>query len=103
MTAASPSTAPSSSAPGPLRRWASRETTGGALLIGAALVALLWANSPWRDAYFTLSNAVLGPSAPLHLDLTLATWAADGLCLLSGRTALQSCSSGPTRGSRLPG
>ncbi|WP_454041106.1 Na+/H+ antiporter NhaA [Cellulosimicrobium sp. Marseille-Q8652] len=79
MTAASPATAPSSSAPGPLRRWASRETTGGALLIGAALVALVWANSPWRDAYFTLANAVLGPSAPLHLDLTLATWAADGL------------------------
>jgi Na+:H+ antiporter, NhaA family len=79
MTAASPATAPSSSAPGPLRRWASRETTGGALLIGAALLALVWANSPWREAYATLSSTVVGPSSPLHLDLSLSTWAADGL------------------------
>jgi len=64
---------------GRLRRWASRETTGGALLIGAALVALLWANSPWRDSYAALSGTVVGPASPLHLDLTLATWAADGL------------------------
>ncbi|MGN7704580.1 Na+/H+ antiporter NhaA [Cellulosimicrobium sp. 22601] len=65
------------------RRWVSRETTGGALLIGAALLALLWANSPWRDAYTTLSETVVGPasigSLPLHLDLSLETWAADGL------------------------
>ncbi|OLT49529.1 Na+/H+ antiporter NhaA [Cellulosimicrobium sp. CUA-896] len=79
MTAASPATSPSSSAPGPLRRWASRETTGGALLIGAALLALLWANSPWREAYETLSSTVVGPSSPLHLDLSLSAWAADGL------------------------
>lgn len=66
-----------------LRRWVSRETTGGALLIGAALLALLWANSPWRDAYTTLSETVVGPASigplPLHLDLSLETWAADGL------------------------
>ncbi|UKJ64214.1 Na+/H+ antiporter NhaA [Cellulosimicrobium cellulans] len=62
-----------------VRRWASRETTGGALLIGAALLALLWANSPWRDSYLTLSSTVVGPSSPLHLDLSLSTWAADGL------------------------
>lgn len=65
------------------RRWVSRETTGGALLIGAALLALLWANSRWRDAYTTLSETVVGPasigSLPLHLDLSLETWAADGL------------------------
>jgi NhaA family Na+:H+ antiporter len=66
-----------------LRTWASRETTGGALLIGAAFLALLWANSPWRDAYQTLSATVVGPAAigplPVHLDLSLSTWAADGL------------------------
>ncbi|MDM8084509.1 Na+/H+ antiporter NhaA [Cellulomonas cellasea] len=61
-----------------LRRWASRETTGGALLIGAAVVALVWANSPWRSAYETLSHLVVGPRS-LHLDLDLAHWAADGL------------------------
>ena len=54
------------------------ETVGGALLVGAAAVALLWANSPWREAYRTLGGLVVGPAA-LHLDLSLATWAADGL------------------------
>lgn len=61
-----------------LRTWASRETTGGALLIAAAVVALIWANSPWRDAYHDLSAWTVGPEA-LHLDLDLAHWAADGL------------------------
>ncbi|GAA4802933.1 Na+/H+ antiporter NhaA [Actinomycetospora chlora] len=55
-----------------------RETVGGILLVGAAALALLWANSPWREAYTTLSGVRIGPAA-LHLDLTLATWAADGL------------------------
>ncbi|RXR26343.1 Na+/H+ antiporter NhaA [Oerskovia turbata] len=60
------------------KRWVTRETTGGALLIGAAIIALLWANSPWREAYFDLASFTVGPEA-LHLDLSLSTWAADGL------------------------
>jgi Na+:H+ antiporter, NhaA family len=55
-----------------------RETIGGALLIGAAVIALIWANSPWREAYTALGSLTVGPAA-LHLDLSLATWAADGL------------------------
>jgi NhaA family Na+:H+ antiporter len=54
------------------------ETVGGVLLVAAAAVALIWANSPWSDTYSTLSNLRVGPPA-LHLDLTLAQWAADGL------------------------
>lgn len=54
------------------------ETVGGALLIVAALIALIWANSPWGDVYFEIANIEVGPEA-LHLNLTLATWAADGL------------------------
>ena len=54
------------------------ETVGGALLAGAAAVALVWANSPWRAAYSALSDLRVGPAA-LHLDLTLTEWAADGL------------------------
>ena len=69
---------PHAPAPSALRRWASRETTGGALLIAAAVLALVWANSPWRAAYDTVSHTVLGPAA-LHLDLDVAHWAADGL------------------------
>src|SRR4051812_15689964 len=55
-----------------------KETVGGALLVAAAAVALVWANSPFADSYDSLREVRVGPSA-LHLDLDLATWAADGL------------------------
>ncbi|MFN8125065.1 MAG: Na+/H+ antiporter NhaA [Candidatus Nanopelagicales bacterium] len=68
--------------PLPERRWVSEalrdETTGGILLLAAATIALIWANSPWADAYFELSSTVVGPAA-LHLNLPLSVWAADGL------------------------
>ena len=54
------------------------ETVGGLLLVGAAALALLWANSPWADAYRWLAGLRVGPAA-LNLDLTLAQWAGDGL------------------------
>lgn len=53
-----------------------QETIGGALLIGAAAIALVAANT--GDAYADLRDTVVGPHS-LHLDLTLGTWAADGL------------------------
>ncbi|MFI5492217.1 Na+/H+ antiporter NhaA [Actinoplanes sp. NPDC051859] len=55
-----------------------KETIGGALLLAGALIALVWANSPWSDGYHALLGYRIGPAA-LHLDLPLATWAADGL------------------------
>ena len=55
-----------------------RETTGGLLLMGAALVAIVWANSPASDAYFALRDFEVGIEA-LHLKLSLGAWAADGL------------------------
>ncbi|MFV2114421.1 Na+/H+ antiporter NhaA [Micromonospora sp. LOL_025] len=55
-----------------------RETVGGALLLVGALVALLWSNSPWVEHYQALRDFRAGP-AFLHLDLSMATWAADGL------------------------
>jgi NhaA family Na+:H+ antiporter len=54
------------------------ETVGGMLLLGAAVLALIWANSPWGATYEDLVNLQVGPAA-LHLNLTLGTWAADGL------------------------
>ncbi|GGK99881.1 Na+/H+ antiporter NhaA [Mangrovihabitans endophyticus] len=54
------------------------ETVGGVLLLGAALIALVWANTPLADSYHRLSEARIGPSA-WHLDLSLTVWAADGL------------------------
>lgn len=61
-----------------LRSLLSQDTFSGGLLILGAVIALIWANSPWREAYHSLAGFTLGPSA-LHLDLSLGTWAADGL------------------------
>ena len=54
------------------------ETVGGALLMAFALVALVWANSPWSAAYDTVKNATIGPHL-WHLDLSLSSWATDFL------------------------
>jgi NhaA family Na+:H+ antiporter len=54
------------------------ETVGGALLLSTTVLALAWANSPFADSYIALRDFRVGPAA-LHLDLTLGTWAADGL------------------------
>ncbi|MBA2644903.1 MAG: Na+/H+ antiporter NhaA, partial [Solirubrobacterales bacterium] len=54
------------------------ETVGGALLVVAAVIGLVWINSPWGDGYESLRDARVGPSS-VHLDLSLGTWAADGL------------------------
>jgi len=55
-----------------------RETLGGVLLLVATLVAIVWANSPWSSAYESLQSYHLGPDG-LHLRLTVAEWAGDGL------------------------
>lgn len=58
--------------------WVTNERNGGVLLLCAAMLALLWANSPWRGSYEAISAFTIGPEA-LHLHLSLAAWAADGL------------------------
>jgi NhaA family Na+:H+ antiporter len=70
-----PGSIPESSRVGGILR---AETTGGLLLLLAATVAVVWANTPWSEAYADLRDLTIGPGA-LHLDLTLATWAGDGL------------------------
>ena len=55
-----------------------QETVGGLLLLGATLAALVWANTPISDSYTDVREFVVGPHA-LHLDLSLSTWAGDGL------------------------
>ncbi len=48
-----------------------RETVGGLLALGAAVLAVVWANSPWATAYHDLQHLQLGP-------LDIEHWAADG-------------------------
>ena len=53
------------------------ETTGGILLLVAAITAVIWATFA-GDSYQQLREFKLGPSE-LHLNLSLGKWAADGL------------------------
>lgn len=55
-----------------------KETVGGALLVFMAVVALIWANSPWSATYFDLRDFQIGYE-PWHLYLNLDGWASDGL------------------------
>jgi NhaA family Na+:H+ antiporter len=54
------------------------ETVGGLIMLAAALVAIIWANSPAWESYDALITTTIGPEA-LHLHLPLDVWAADFL------------------------
>ena len=57
-----------------------KETVGGAILLAAATIALVWANSPWSASYHALTHVKVGTDdLGLHLNLSLGGWAADGL------------------------
>ncbi len=60
---------------GEFARYLRTETVGGHVLLGATAVALLSANGPWQEAYFTLRDTELA-------GLTVADWAKDGLLAL---------------------
>ena len=55
-----------------------KETVGGGLLVAFAAIAIIWANTPWADAYFAMRDFEVGFEA-IGLKLSLGTWAADGL------------------------
>jgi NhaA family Na+:H+ antiporter len=60
-----------------LRTTLRNETTGGVLLLAAALVAIIWANIDY-SSYAQIKEIKIGP-AELNLQLSLGKWAADGL------------------------
>lgn len=51
---------------------------GGGLLLGAAVLAFVLANSPFGDAYRTISGTVIGFSA-INLEMSIAHWASDAV------------------------
>jgi len=56
------------------------EASSGIVLMIAAVVALVWANSPWDESYFDLLHTELNVDLDIvHLDLTLQHWVNDGL------------------------
>ncbi|AJZ86286.1 MULTISPECIES: Na+/H+ antiporter NhaA [Streptomyces] len=54
------------------------ETVGGVILLMAAIVALILANTPLSGLYGDIKDFSFGPRA-LHLHLSVASWAAEGL------------------------
>ena len=54
------------------------ETVGGMVLLAAAVLALIWANTPWSGAYEQIRDFHFGIPA-LGLDLSVEHWTADGL------------------------
>ena len=67
----------------PLRSFLTKEAGSAGLLLAAALVALLWANSPWSDLYAQLwgteMSVRIGGAA---LEADLRHWVNDGLMVL---------------------
>ena len=61
-----------------LRAFLQSETTGGALLIGAALIGLLLANGPLSSAFQSIATTKIGIDA-LDLNMTIQKWTADAL------------------------
>ncbi|MET0903259.1 MAG: Na+/H+ antiporter NhaA [Acidimicrobiales bacterium] len=63
-----------------MREFLATETAGGLLLILAAIVALVWANSPWQASYETLWHTELGVQlGRWEIELDLGHWVNDGL------------------------
>jgi NhaA family Na+:H+ antiporter len=64
----------------PVIKFTEVEAAGGILLLIAAAIALIWANSPLYESYFTLINTHLEFSgALLHVDETVKGIVNDGL------------------------
>ncbi|MDV3222292.1 Na+/H+ antiporter NhaA [Intrasporangium sp.] len=67
----------------PLRRYLATESGGATLLVVAAVVALVWANSAWSDAYTRLWETELAVElGDRALRMDLGHWINDGLMAL---------------------
>jgi NhaA family Na+:H+ antiporter len=76
--AGSPSEAPAPTTA--LREFLATETAGGLFLVVAAIVALVWANSPWQEGYDALWHTELGVHlGHWEIELDLRHWVNDGL------------------------
>lgn len=66
-----------------LREFLHHEASGGYVLMAAAALGLLMANSPWAATYFaTLSMPIGFAAGPLDLQETVLHWVNDGLMAL---------------------
>src|SRR4051794_2917056 len=67
----------------PIERFLGVEAASGILLLTAALLALLWASSPWRGGYEALLHQPIGVVAgPFAFQRPLSFWINDGLMVI---------------------
>ncbi len=67
----------------PFQEFARTGSLGSVALFACTLIALVWANSPWSDAYFRLweTVVVVGPET-VPLAMSLRHWVSDGLMVV---------------------
>src|SRR5688500_11260205 len=64
----------------PVRDFLSTEAGGAVALLGAALAALVWANSPWSDSYESFWSTTLSIRVGDEgISLELRRWVSEGL------------------------
>jgi NhaA family Na+:H+ antiporter len=65
----------------PAQRFMQIEAAGGAAMMVAAIVAIVWANSPWKAGYETLweTDLDIALGQLVHVDLSLREWVNDAL------------------------
>ncbi len=64
----------------PLGRFLRVEAAGGLVLVAAAVVALVWANSPWQDGYTSFWTTPIELNiGPYHFEEDLQHWVNDAL------------------------
>ncbi len=67
----------------PLRSFLRTEAGSAGLLVAAAVLAVLWANSPWSDSYHAIWHAHASIQiAGLVYDMSIAHWINDGLMVV---------------------
>ena len=68
----------------PMQRFFHLQAGGGIVMLAAAVLALVWANSPWRDSYHDLleSHTRVELGGLLVLDKPLEAWINDALMVL---------------------
>src|SRR4051794_14189029 len=72
-------TAPESSRRGALVEFLHDEAASGVVLLACVVIAVVWANSPWREAYFSLWHTELRVAG---IEEDLQHWVNDGLMAL---------------------
>jgi Na+/H+ antiporter NhaA len=67
----------------PVRDFLGTETGGAAVMLGAAVIALAWANSPWSHSYESVWTTKLTIGIPAgEISTSLRTWVNEGLMTL---------------------